>query len=114
MTTWKITVTEMKPGTGLHTTGSASVTDTLLDLVVRNQRLAAATLRALADELDPPTPPRPVMRLRGPAVERVGNGNIPASLGVRRTGPNPRITPDGCGPEHTFTGSCALTPPRRD
>lgn len=29
---------------------------------------------------------------------------------VRRT----RITPDGCGPEHTFTGSCALTPPHRD
>lgn len=25
-----------------------------------------------------------------------------------------RITPDGCGPEHTFTGSCALTPPHRD
>jgi hypothetical protein len=56
MTIWKLTVTETKPGAGLHTTGSAPITETLLDLTVRNSKLAASTLRALADELDPPKP----------------------------------------------------------
>jgi hypothetical protein len=56
MTIWKLTVTETKPGAGLHTTGGAPVTETLLDLTVRNSKLAASTLRALADELDAPKP----------------------------------------------------------
>jgi hypothetical protein len=68
----------------------------------RRAEAGTATVVPL-DRLDPEDRERPV----DVADDRSAFRNAPA-------GRNPRITPDGCGREHTFTGSCALTPPHRD
>jgi hypothetical protein len=134
----------------------------LASLVTEDAGTMAATLRALADRLDPPGPvwrdgavalDPPHLRKAEPAYrdrfQPEGYEKPPVEPWMRRQaapmyahdpecntlhdGPDPcpppvtiealtpaaaeavarvdadrrRITPDGCGPEHTFTGSCA-------
>lgn len=149
MTTYNLTLTLNEGPIG------SSTSRILASLTSDEPEVMAATLRALADRLDPPKPPRPAHRgagrdaegfplvhrrgatglidfddpaLRGAVVHR--STNIPVT-GKPHAGtcdePQPlvdvadpppvlrkerprgsQITADGCGPEHTFTGSCAL------
>lgn len=64
-------------------------------------------MRRQAGEVPPPVTSTRDVRITGGPL---------AGMFQRRTGDGTdvRLTPDGCGPDHTFTGSCALTPPHRD
>lgn len=140
----------------------SSVSRVLASLTSDEPEVMAATLRALADRLDPP---KPVTRPRlGDALDAVRSQGVTVrytddepptyvhtpECNTLHDGPEPcppprrigtrvgtrigacdqpghgddckcpkatkrprgsRITTDGCGPEHTFTGSCHLTPP---
>lgn len=122
MTTYhlSLTSTERSPGGPVD---SSAISRILASLTSEEPSTVAATLRAAADQLDPPKPPRPIFRASGPTVdisapgERMDRPDMPlsprAAERVRRAGRTVETDldrasrVDGCGPEHTYKAPCA-------
>ncbi len=67
MTTYHLNLTLSERGSGLHTTGGGPSTRTLASLDTDDPAVMAATLRAVADRLDPPRPAQPAYRGETPS-----------------------------------------------
>lgn len=96
MTTYHLNLTLSERGSGLHTTGGGPSTRVLASLDTEEPAVMAATLRAVADRLDPPKPPRPAYR-RGDHM-RAATGNAYDA----------QCRGNDCAEGHTYLAGCAL------
>lgn len=94
MTSWNLNLTEQ----------TDTVLRTMAALDTDDPKIMAATLRTAADRLDPP---EKVIYRRQDGPQLTGHLAAGAPPVARWN----LVTPDGCGPEHTFTGACHLAPP---